>query len=509
MSDPRPPQIESQPPLRVRVDARNLVACLDVLVAVPYPVHPVEVKVVRTLGQGGDYAWLGFVTHHPSRGWERNGLAAQVPGLGAGRRIVVDLRALVDAVRGHLRVGDSRSCAIDWCPGGLVVGDRTIPASGQSVPPVPEVPSVRDSVYLLPGEGLADGVIVESEEGRIRIPGPLVAHLHQRGAAVAELGVIDGDVFLVAQSGRRGELSTDPVIVAPVELCMWSEEEVRADFRERRRQGAGEVEQLLTALDPKTPLPTVLELLDTSVGYVRRRASSHPALPAAVTDTLAESGTRPIRVAVAANPSLSHAAIGALARDPEAAVRAELAANPRLDAGIVGVLAADVDVNVRAAAAVHPALAPDTRAVLAGDPAARVRCAVAGDPATDPELVSRLSRDDDPGVCRSAAANPACPAPVLEALALVSPHTVLGNPSAPESLLASGAQALDGGLRAVVAANPATPGVVLSGLARDPDVRVLRALVTNPASPATARRRAEKRMMSDGGAMPAPESVAW
>jgi hypothetical protein len=115
--------------------------------------------------------------------------------------------------------------------------------------------------------------------------------------------------------------------------------------------------------------------------------------------------------------------------------------------------------------------------------------------------VRRLTADVDPGVSRSAAANPACPSEVLEALAAVMPHAVLANPAASESLLTDGAHSVDGALRAIVAGNPATPGRVLTALSRDPDSRVLRAVLTNPRAPAPARRRAEKRVMTDGDAI--------
>jgi len=507
MSVPSPPEIELEPPLRLRTDGAALAACVDALQSVPTAVTAVEAMVVRSTGQGIDYAWLGFVTYHPSRGWERNGLAAEAPGLGAGRRIVVDMPAFADAVRAQVRTTRGRTCTLEWHANGLVVGDRVVAACGATIPPVPEVPAVRDSVYL--GGASVGDVTVESEEGRIRIPASLVAHLIQRGAAVAELGILDGDVYVVAQSERRGEMSTDPVIVAPVDLLMWSDESVHSEFQERRRQGGGEVEQLLAALDPKTPVPTLLELLDTGVAYVRRRVAAHPALPTPVSDALATTGTSPMRTAVAANPSLSAAAIELLARDRETPVRVGLAANRAIGPDVVSGLACDPHVDVRTAAAHHPALPADLRARLAEDAAACVRGAVAGNPAAMSEVVLRLTRDDDPAVSRSAAANPACPPAALEALLADMPYAVLANPAAPLALLVDAACSVDGGRRAVVAANPSTPSRVLSALARDPDSRVLRAVATNPGSPAPARRRAEKRMMTDVGEVPAPESVLW
>jgi len=507
MSVPPPPETEPEPPLRLRADGTVLAACVAALLSVPTAVMAVEAMVVRSIGQGGDYVWLGFVTYDAHRGWERNGLAVEAPGIGAGRRIVVDLRELSDAISAHVLATAGRTCTIEWRADGLVVGDRLLAPCGTTVPPVPEVPAVRDSVYL--GGSYYGDVTVESEEGRIRIPAALVAHLLQRGAAVAELGILDGDVYVVAQSERRGEASTDPVIVAPVDLLMWSDESVHSEFQERRRHRGGEVEQLLAALDLKTPLPMLLELLDTGVAYVRRRVAMHPSLPTTVTDALASTGTVPMRTAVAANPSLSANAIDLLAHDPETLVRVELAANGALGPDVVRSLAFDPQVDVRTAAAHHPALPAEVRVRLAADAAACVRGAVAADPASSSEVVLRLTHDDDPAVSRTAAANPACPAAALEVLLADMPYAVLANPAAPVALLVDAATSVDGGLRAVVAANPSTPSRVLSALARDPDSRVLRAVATNPGSPAPARRRAEKRMMTDVGEVPAPESVLW
>ena len=496
MAAPGPTTRDAEPPLRISVDGVGLVACIDALLAIPTPVTAVEARVVRSIGQGGDYVWLGFVTYHESRGWERNGLAAEAPGIGAGRRVVVDLRDFAVAVRSHMAANPARACVLEWSDDGLTIGGRHVPAGPDVVPPVPDVPTVRDSVYL--GGTQVGDLTVESEQGRIRIPQSLVAHLQQRGAQVAELGVVAGDVYVIAQSERRGEASTDPVVVAPVPVLMWSEESVQAEFRERRRQGGSEVEQLLAALDPATPVPVLLELLDTGVAYVRRRVAAHPALPTAVTDDLARSGTRPMRIAVAANPALGPIAVETLARDHDAAVRAVLAANPVLTPAALVRLAHDRDVDVRAAAARHPALTADVRAVLATDRAVCVRAAVAADPGTASDVVRVLTADVDPGVCHAAVANPACPAEVLVALASRMPHAVLANPATPEHLLVDGSRSVDGALRAIVGANPATPGRVLTALSRDPDARVLRAVATNPEAPGPARRRAEKRVMTDG-----------
>lgn len=499
MSASGPPVRDSDSPLRITIDGVGLVSCIDALLAAATPVTAVEVQVVRGAAQRGDFVWLGFVTYHPSRGWERNGLAAEAPGFGTPRRIVVDLRDLATAVRSHTATSPARLHALEWHADRLALGGRAVPARSETVPPVPEVPTVRDAVYL--ADAAAGDVIVESEQGRICIPRPLVAHLLHRGARIAEMGVVAGEVYVVAQSERRGEASTDPVIVAPVPVLMWSEDAVQARFHERRRQGGGEVEQLLAALNPAMPVPDLLELLDTGVAYVRRRAAAHPALPVEVTDALAATGTRPMRVAVAGNPSLSPIAIDRLSRDAEVAVRAELAVNPALTPAVLVRLAHDRAVDVRAAAAAHAALTPEVRMVLSSDDAVCVRSAVACDPAADPEVVRRLTADVDPGVSRSAAANPACPPEVLEALATLMPHAVLANPAAPEALLADGAHSVDGALRAIVARNPATPGRVLTTLSRDPDSRVLRAVLTNPRAPAPARRRAEKRVMTDGDAI--------
>ena len=500
------PAQEPEPPMQVTVDGVGLVACVDALVAVPNPVAVVEVMVGRSgVGQSGRYVWLGFVTFDPDRGWERNGLAAEAPGIGGGRRMVVDLCDFATAVRAHVAVSPARACVLEWRTDHLAIGGRAVPARGEIVPPVPDVPTVRDAVYLS-GPGFGD-VTVESEQGRISIPRALVAHLYDRGARVAEFGVVDGEVYVVAQSERRGEASTDPVIVAPVPVLMWSDAAVHAEFRERRRQGGGEVEQLLAALDAATPVPQLLELLDTGVAYVRRRVAAHPALPVDVTDELARTGTRPMRTAAAANPSLSPIAVDVLARDEDAAVRAELATNPALTPAVLVRLAHDRDVDVRAAAAAHPALTSELRGVLSADDAVCVRVAVAGDPGADPEVVRRLTEDGDDGVRRTAAANPACPQELLDALVVAMPHAVLANPAAPGELLADGAGSVDGALRAIVGGNPSTPGWVLTALSRDPDARVLRAVATNLHAPAPARRRAQKRVTTDGEPIVAPVSV--
>ena len=68
MAAPGAPARDPEPPLRISVDGVGLVACIDALLAIPTSVTAVEARVVRSIGQGGDDVWLGFVTYHPSRG---------------------------------------------------------------------------------------------------------------------------------------------------------------------------------------------------------------------------------------------------------------------------------------------------------------------------------------------------------------------------------------------------------------------------------------------------------
>jgi hypothetical protein len=480
----------------VRVDAEldALTECVALLRGLPRPPEAVDVSLVRTVHQEPGFAWLGLVTYQRTGIWERNGMAVRIDDLPAPQHAVVELADFTERVVSRRWAFGGPTVVLEWHGSRLVLGGEVVLPSLDEVPPVPAVTNIRDRVYLAPSAGGWSGAVVETEQGRVAVPPPVVAHLQQRSARVVEFGLVDGDVFVVAQSEQRGRIHTSPVVVAPVELLTWTETE--PDECRDRRRGGHEVEQLLQALDPETSAETLLELLDTSIGYIRRRVAAHPGLPATVMDELAQHGTAAIRGAVGTNPDLPARAAALLAADPEASVRAAVAANAQLDVDVVLGLADDREAIVRAAVITNAALPVDARVALADDTAAIVRVAVATRNDTPPDVLVRLARDLDPGVCAAVGANPSCPPETLDDLVAVLPTVVLRNPSVPGHLLVAGARTADPELRSQVGANPATPERLLTSLARDRDDRVLRAVLGNPSTPRPARQRAEKRLSS-------------
>jgi hypothetical protein len=480
--------------VRVGAEVDVLSECVESLREVPRPPDAVEVSLLRTAHQEPGFAWLGFVTYQRAGIWERNGMAVRVEDLPVAQRAVVKLADLAERVASRRWAFGAPVVTIDWQGNVLALGCDVVAASNDDVPPVPIVTNLRDRVYLAPRTGAWSDVVVETEQGRIAVPPPVVAHLQQRNASVVEFGLVDGDVYAMAQAEQRGRIHTSPVVVAPVELLTWTES-TPDEFRDRRR-GGNEVEQLVQALDPETPVATLLELLDTSIGYIRRRVAAHPGLPTPVMEELAQYGTAAIRSAVGTNPDLPSRAAAFLAADPEASVRAAVAANARLDLDVVLGLSGDQEAIVRAAVVLNPTLPPDARAALGSDSAPIVRIAVAAHTDTPSDVLVRLAHDVDPSVCAAAGANAACPPETLDELVAALPAVVLANPSVPGHLLVAGARTADPELRSRVGSNPATPERLLTSLARDRDDRVLRAVLGNPSTPKQARQRAEKRLTS-------------
>lgn len=477
----------------INVDLGTIGACMRTLHNVVKPPELVEVTLARNVNQEHGFAWLGFVTCHGTGWWERNGMAVSVRDQVVPRRAVVDLTALTERVNLIQATGAGPATSVEWRGATLIVGGAVVPSQPGTVPCMPVVGPLRDRVYMAPGANAWRGVIIETEQGRVGVPPPLVAHLQHRNAAVAEFGVVDGAVLLVAQSEQRGHITAAPIIVAPVELIAWTEGAKAEEVRERR-QGGREVEQLLTALDPETPVAVLLELLDTSIGYIRRRVAAHPGLPASVIEEIAEHGTVAMRVGVAANPALPETSVRRLVSDPEVVVRTAVATNEQVGPELVAALAWDLDPGVRAAVATNAQLSDDARALLTGDPVVAVRQVMASNPATGPDLLELLARDPEPAVCAAVAANPSCPAPLLDDLIAVAPLMALMNPNVSPRLLLAGSRAADPTLRARVAANPAAPDRVITALARDRNDDVLRAVVANPGASRSARDRAERRL---------------
>ena len=328
--------------LFVSADITRFCECVRILRDVAKAPDLVEVTLARSLNQEPGYAWLGFMTFHSAGWWERNGMAVPYTSQAIARRVVVDLAALTEHLESIRAAESAGTTGVEWSAGSLVVGGFVVRSRPGTVPNIPVVGPVRDSVYMASGANAWRGAIVETEQGRVAVPPPLVAHLQYRKAAVVEFGAVDGEVVLVAQSDQHGHPSkVAPTIVAPVELLTWTEDAEPAQVEERRR-GGREVEQLLAALDPATPVHTLLELLDTSIGYIRRRVAANPGLPESVIDEIAEHGTVAMRIGVAGNAVLPERSVRRLVSDPESMVRAALAANEHVGPELVGALAWDL-----------------------------------------------------------------------------------------------------------------------------------------------------------------------
>jgi hypothetical protein len=344
-------------------------------------------------------------------------------------------------------------------------------------------------------ESGSEGVVLETLVGRLIVPSRTASSLRSRRAAPIDLITIGDRPYLSAPvpSPLPDVIAT---IVTPVDA------EARADdapalSNERRETSSSPVMQLVGALSVESSPDDLTAIINDGVGYARRRAAAHPALPPGIITAILRDGTESMRSAAASNPSISVSSIETAAVDPAPVVRAAVAKNPATPPALLFRLARDDSPGVRNHVARNPALQPEILALLADDPDTGVREMVAAHGSCSLETLASLAADDLPAVCAKVAANAATPPELLDELLSVVPEVVLANPRASERLLVAGSLAQSPALRAAAASNPSTPARELQTLARDNDRLVVAALATNPNAPSGARKRARQRVDRD------------
>ncbi len=451
----------------------------------------VRLDLVKSESATG-FAALRVSTFDPRGWWETHALPVTCA-VDVDTWIAVDRVELIDALDDHSRFV-SKSDARMVFHRDLEVGNHLLLARDSvtlaSDPALGERVEHVDVRRLLLDDATSAGVALETQMGRMRVPAAFAASLRRRRVERADLVMVDGSPCLRAPITGA---TTEPVgvtIVCPLQDL--GHDDV-ADAEERRSRG-GEVAQLVVALSANTTSEELAHLLKVGVGYARRRAASHPALPQEMIDDLLRDGTDAMRAAAASNPSLSREGAEVAARDGAASVRAALAASPAVSAELLARLAGDDAAQVRAGAASNSAADPSLLAELANDEEPGVRAAAASHPRTSRETLAQLARDPDSSVGAAVARNASCPSELLTELVGLAPESVLANPSASKALLAAGTMVELPHLRATVATNPTTPPKQLRILARDDEVEVLRAVAEHPATPAAARRRALRRL---------------
>jgi hypothetical protein len=334
-----------------------------------------------------------------------------------------------------------------------------------------------------------NGLVLDTEVGRLVVPSRLVSLLRSRRATAVDVVIVGERTCLVAP---LADVATDvhATILAPL-----ADPEIGADPTqgERRDDARSPIQDLVGALSCTSTPEELRAILATGAEFARRRAIAHPAVPVELLVDALEHGDDSMRVAAATNPSIPDDALQLAMRDPESVVRAAAVANPRVTPAQLDELADDPTVEVRIQVARHAALPEDVLVRLADDPASAVRATVAGFETVPPEILARLATDPDPAVCGAVAENPCCPLELLDTLVGVVPESVLANPRAPEHLLQAGVQVKSPPLRAAVAANPSTPARLLDVLSHDPSEAVRTAVAEHPNASARARRRARKQ----------------
>ena len=442
----------------------------------------VRVEVVHSSESGQATSALRLTVCDASGWWEYHLLPGIASAL-ARPSVVVDLAELLQAVELDRHAGDLLEIEVagNVTVGAVLVLGRTSPIPGLSG-------ERRKIERVQLGRANGDGLVLDSQIGRLVVPSRLASFLRSRRAEDVDLVTIDGRPCLSAQipSQTSGYSAT---IVAPLS----DDEGADEPADERRAAAASPISELVGALSSTSSPDELASIVANGVGYARRRAAAHPSLPAGLIAEMLREGTEAMRSAAASNPSIPVTSIERAASDGAPAVRAAIAGNSNVPPAILLRLARDDASQVRSRVVGNPALPAEMLVLLADDPDAGVRAAVAAHERCPVDTLVTMAHDPDPAVCAAAAQNPTCPVELLDQLLAVVPEVVLANSRAPEHLLVAGSQVRARHLRAAVAGNPSTPVRQLQLLGRDPDPLIASALASNPSTPANVRRRARRR----------------
>ena len=473
--------------MKVRASLAALVASTEVL-ARSAADERLRIEVVHVAAGGRADSFLRLTAYNMSGWWEYHDVPVQTNSK-TPQSAVVDLGELANALQ-HERLQSGDAEVEIEMDGDLTIG-TTLLLDHPDLDPI--LPYHREGIeHVDLGAADRSGLSVETQIGRVSISPRLVSFLRSRNYRSSEILSVEGEPCLAAQIAGPTEGTAATIVTRLREAGAPLDE----DAEERRNAAGTEVAQLVRALSPDTTGEELEQILHDGVGYARRRAAAHPALPPAVIHGLINDGTEAIRAAAASNPSADETSCTLAAADGSEIVRAALAANRAVTAECLAELAADPVAHVREQAAANVRVTREILVRLAEDADSSVRAAAAAYPGLEPETLFVLAHDPDSRVCAAVAGNPSCPPELLSELLALVPDAVLANPNAPSTVLAAGSRIDARRLRTAVAANPATPAKQLQSLARDGDPEVVRAVVENPSTSPNVRRRARRRLGS-------------
>ena len=406
----------------------------------------VRVEVVHSSESGQATSALRLTVCDASGWWEYHLLPGIASAL-ARPSVVVDLAELLQAVELDRHAGDLLEIEV---AGNVTVGAVLVLGRTSPIPGLAGERRKIERVQL--GRANGDGLVLDSQIGRLVVPSRLASFLRSRRAEDVDLVTIDGRPCLSAQmpSQTSGYSAT---IVAPLS----DDEGAGEPADERRAAAASPISELVGALSSTSSPDELASIVANGVGYARRRAAAHPSLPAGLIAEMLREGTEAMRSAAASNPSIPVTSIERAASDGAPAVRAAIAGNSNVPPAILLRLARDDASQVRSRVVGNPALPAEMLVLLADDPDAGVRAAVAAHERCPVDTLVTMAHDPDPAVCAAAAQNPICPVELLDQLLAVVPEVVLANSRAPEHLLVAGSQVRARHLRAAVAGEPVHP----------------------------------------------------
>jgi hypothetical protein len=285
-------------PVQVGVSLSALVASTEVLARYAAD-ERMRVEVVHVAAAGRSASFLRLTAYNVTGWWEYHDVPAQTDSK-EPQSAVVDLGEFANALQFAREHSDEPEVLVHMA-GDLTIGNVLLLDQPGTDPVLPYDRQRIEQIDLSAAD--RSGLDVETQVGRVFVPPRLVSFLKKRNYRTSELLMVEGTPCLAAGIGSPSD-ETTATIVSPLGDA---DAPIGDDVAERRNAGS-EVEQLVAALSPETTPEQLEQILQTGVGYARRRAAAHPSLPPSVVHDLLDVGTETIRAAAASNPGISEEA---------------------------------------------------------------------------------------------------------------------------------------------------------------------------------------------------------
>ena len=411
----------------------------------------VRISIAHSAANPASSTCVQLVTYDTA-GWWKCGEVPVAGGKDLAASVVVDLEELREALEVTGRFGESTDVHITLDNGATIGNHLLLAQPSDDVPLLDGDRRPIEHIDLDSSKRL--GLVLETQAGRLFVAPELLGYLRHRKAAAAQLVSIGGFPYLSTQV-RTVAGNQEMTIVGRL-LGLGENDE--PTVIERRSTPGNEVTQLVNALSLDATPAELEHILKVGVGYTRRRAAAHPALPPEVIDDLINDGTEAMRAAAASNISISAEAIELAIADTSAVVRAAARVQSVPSCRGCGATCSTIRFPTCARISRRTRRQPGISSTSSPKITTR-RCVPRShlERTSPPRPCSRSRAIPTEWCAKRSRRTPRCPPEVLSELVSIVPGSVLANPNAAPSLLVAGSTVNVSRLREAVARNPATP----------------------------------------------------